>query len=93
MSDPQATGWDVHDYDEELPAMDTEEARDKWAELLLQQTDESVGEGGWVKALTVTNGEDMVIRLIFPDGSEEVFDCLIRRSIAVVNHSEESDRN
>lgn len=62
------------------PPMNTEEGRDQWIEILLSQ-DEDVE---WIDAMIVRNGDDMVARVRYMDGSEEIFDMQIRRSMEVV---------
>lgn len=76
------------DYDddpdvlEELPLLDTEDERDRWAEILLEQTEESMG-GTLIRAVLVVDGKNnMVVRFIYPDGTEEVLDVEVRRIIA-----------
>lgn len=70
---------------EDLPGLDTEEERDEWVEILMAQDEETIAaNGGWCKALTVADEQgNMVARFVYPDGREEVFDLLIRRSIDV----------
>lgn len=92
MQDDNDDGWSVIDT-ADLPTLETEEGRDAWAEILLQQDDESIAknETAWIKCLTVHEGDNMVARFVYDDGSEEVFDLVIRRRIAAV--SDESERN
>ena len=77
--------WQELDEDD-LPELTTEEGRDKWVEILMGQDDETLAQNGsgWCKALTVAdeNG-NMVVRFVYPDGEEEVFDLVVRRSIDV----------
>lgn len=86
-------GWQEID-EEDLPDLMTEENRDRWVEILMAQDDETLAKNnsGWCKALTVADDNgNMVARFIYPDGSEEVFDLEIRRSIEV--SSETGERN
>jgi len=93
ISDDDA-GWSEID-EGDLPDLISEEGRDAWAEILLAQDDETLAknESNWVKALTVAdeNG-NMVARFVYPDGNEEVFDLIIRRTIAG-NVSDADERN
>lgn len=79
------TGWRELDEDE-LPDLTTEEGRDEWIQILVGQDDDTLrqNESGWSKALTVAdeNG-NMMLRIIYPEGGEEVFDLLIRRQIEI----------
>lgn len=79
-----SNGWKEYD-EEELPDLTTEGGRDAWVEILMGQDDETLAEsGGWCKAVVVADDNaNMVARFIYPDGREEVFDLLIRRSIDV----------
>ena len=77
--------WREVDEDE-FPGLDTEEGRDAWVEILMSQDDETLAQNnsGWCKALIVADDSgNMVTRFIYPDGREEVFDLIIRRSIDV----------
>lgn len=71
--------------EEDLPGLDSEEGRDEWVEILMSQDEETIAaNGGWCKALTVADDQgNMVIRFVYPNGREEVFDLLVRRSIDV----------
>lgn len=72
--------------DDELPDLDTEEGRDVWVEILMAQDDETLAENnsGWCKALIVADDSgNMVTRFVYPDGREELFDLVVRRSIEV----------
>ena len=79
--------WGEFDEDaEELPDLDTEEGRDQWVEILMAQDDESLAahETGWCKALVVADEQgNMVVRFVYPDGGQEVFDLQVRRAIEV----------
>jgi hypothetical protein len=71
--------------EKDLPGLDTEDGRDEWVEILMAQDEETIAaNGGWCKALTVVDEQgNMVARFVYPDGREEVFDLLVRRSIDV----------
>lgn len=65
----------------DMPELDTEEGRDAWIEFL---TDVEADDDEWSKAIVVLNGEDMVMRIRYPDGNEELFDLKVRRSMEIV---------
>lgn len=75
---------------EDLPPLDTAEGRMDWAGILLQQDERTVERNGlgWIKALVVAEGSDMVARFIYDDGTEEVYDLEIRRKLAAVSYDE-----
>ena len=78
------SGW--RDVDDEMPDLDTEEGRDAWVEILMSQDDESLAQNGtsWCRSLTVADDQgNMVVRFVYPDGREEVFDLIVRRAIDV----------
>lgn len=78
--------WPESEDDDDFPDLDTEEGRDRWIEILMAQDEDTE----WCKALTVEDGEgNMVLRVIYPGGNEEVFDVKVRRSIEVSKVSEE----
>ena len=82
-------GWDDYldqliDDEAEMPELDTEEGRDRWAEILMEQ-DPPGSDVAWIHFLPITDGENMVARIKFEDGSEEIVDLIIRRSIAVTH--------
>lgn len=85
------TGW--RELSEDEPSdLTTEEGRDEWVEILMSQTDETLAQNnsGWCKALTVADKHgNMIARFIYPDGSEEVFDLTVRRSIEVSSEPRE----
>lgn len=83
-------GWHVIEDDEDLPTLETEEGRDAWVEILMAQDEETIAEnGGWCKALIVADDQgNMVTRFAYPDGREEIFDLVVRRSIDVVAPAE-----
>ena len=89
MSDDDESGWELIDT-EDIP-LDTEEGRDTWIEILMHQDEESLerNETGWVKSLMVVNGNDMIVRFVYDDGTEEVYDLQVRRRIAVVRGASE----
>jgi hypothetical protein len=79
-----STGLQEIDEDE-LPELTTEEGRDSWIEILMDQDEETIAaNGGWCKALVVSDDQgNMVTRFVYPDGREELFDLSVRRSIDV----------
>jgi hypothetical protein len=87
ISNPDDDGWiTIGDDEEGFPPLETEEGRDAWSEILLAQDIDD--DGSWTKSLVVTDGENMIVRFHYPDGTEEVYDLLVRRSIVVVNQNE-----
>lgn len=79
------SGWQELDEDD-LPDLTTEEGRDKWVEILTGQDDETLAQNdsGWCKALTVADEHgNMVVRFVYPDGDEEIFDVVVRRAIKI----------
>ncbi len=87
----EGLGWRDIDVDD-LPDLDTEESRNEWVEILMSQDDDSLvrNDSGWCKALIVADDRgNMVARIVYPNGAEEVFDLTIRRSIDVSTAVEE----
>lgn len=87
-----STQW-VEMGGDEFPDLDTEEGRDSWMEILMAQDDDTlIANGtGWTRALVVADEQgNMVVRFVYPDGREELFDLQVRRSVDVVP---EKDRN
>lgn len=82
--------WDLDEMDDEdLPPLDTQEGRDQWVEIMLEQdSDELDADGGWVKALVVRDDDNMMVRFRYADNTEEVFDLVIRRAIVTINTNE-----
>lgn len=66
--------------------LESEEDRDRWIEILMSQDDETLVE---MKCLMVVNGKDMIVRFVYDDGAEEVYDVEVRRRIAVIRGSSE----
>ncbi len=94
MSDDEPEDGDLVVLDE-IPELSTEEGREAWAEILLQQDDETMEANGmeWAKTLGVMDDEgNMVIRFIYSDGREEVIDVEVRRKLAEVSLPE-GERN
>lgn len=86
MNDNDDNGVFGLDSDEEFPGLETEEDRDKWIEILMGQDDETLeaNGSGWCKAITVRDEMDnMVVRFVYPDGTQEVFDFSVRRSFEI----------
>jgi len=74
--------------EDDLPTLDTEEGREVWAEILLQQDDETLAAAGqgWVKALVVSDDDgNMVVRFVYAEGVEEVYDLKIQRLLADID--------
>lgn len=70
-----------------LPPLDTEAGRDEWIDELLEYDE-------WeCDAMIVKNGDDLVMRVRYADGSEEIFDCIVRRSMSVVEQVPEGEKN
>lgn len=61
---------------DDLPTLDHEDGRNKWAAILLSQDE-------WCSAIVVREGDNMVIRLRYDDGREEIFDLSVRRYMEV----------
>jgi len=78
------------DDDTDLPSLETEEGRTEWVGIILSQEDEDVE---WIKAIVVHDGENMVARFINQDGTEEVYDLQIRRSMVVVDKAAPGESN
>lgn len=81
-------GWISMETD--MPDLETEEGRDSWVEILAAQDDESLQESdmSWIKCLNVEDGKTMIVRMVYADGSEEIFDTIIRRKISVVKQGD-----
>jgi hypothetical protein len=69
------SGW--YDPDDETPDLATEEGRDEWIDIMLQQDD-------WAQCQVIHDGENMIARFRWDDGREEIFDMQIRRLIEIV---------
>ena len=69
------SGW--YDLEEEAPSLETEEGRDEWIDIILEQDD-------WAECQVIHDGDNMVARFRWKDGREEVFDMQIRRSMEIV---------
>lgn len=80
---------DISLEEEEAPSLETEEGRDAWIEFLLTQT----GEEDWDQCQAHIEDENMVIRFRWADGTEEVYDCKVRRSMQVVRPAGEEGTN
>ncbi len=93
MSKDEDDIWDILNGDD-VPDMATEEGRNSWAGIILEQDDDSLASADttWTKCLTVIKGDDMILRLIFPDGTEQILDCQIRRSIDVDDVDSDTDK-
>lgn len=66
----------VDTEEEGLPDLDEEDGRVKWGAILLAQDE-------WCDAIVVYEGENMVLRLRYADGRQELFDLAIRRQMEV----------
>lgn len=80
---------------DELPSLDSSSDRQLWGEILAQQDDVTLEMNGmqWIKALVVRDEKDnMVVRFVYEDGREEIFDAQIRAELVMVN-TPESERN
>lgn len=71
----------------EVPPMDTQEGRDAAIELLMQDGELPC------QCSVIQTDQDMVMRVRYPDGSEEVFDLVVRREMEVVRKSPEGEPN
>lgn len=72
-------GW-VDVSEEDAPSLETEEGREFWTDFLLEEH----AEDDWCKAQVVHDGNRMLVRFRWPDGSEELFDLVIEKSMQVV---------
>lgn len=84
MSDKDDDGW--VELDEDVPDLTTEDGRDAWISVLLNQDD-------WVNAQVIHDGDNLVVRFKWDDGREEIFDCEIRRQMEVVRKAAEGESN
>lgn len=74
------SGW--YDLEEgDAPSLETEEGRDEWIDILLDQDD-------WAQCQVIHDGTNMVARFRWSDGREEVFDLKVNRSMEIVRVSE-----
>ncbi len=64
-----------------MPELNTEEGRDAWIEFLVAV---EADDDEWSRAIVVVNGDDMVMRIRYPDGNEELFDLQVRRTMEIV---------
>lgn len=79
---------------EDVPGLETEEKRELWGEILAKQDDHTLemNEMAWARALAVRDDDgNMVCRFVYEDGSEEIFDLLVRATLVAVGTPE--DRN
>ncbi len=84
--------WDrLQNSDEDLPDLEVESGRDAWIEIVAQADGDTNGE--WVQAILVHDGKNMVARFKMPDGSEEIMDLTINRTVHVSLTSELDKRN
>ena len=75
----------------ETPTLYSEEERDWWMQFILQE-DFTDGECG--RAIVVQDeNNNMIIRLRYPSGAEEVFDVIIRRQTKISEAVEEGGGN
>lgn len=84
MSDKDDDGW--VELDDDVPDLTTEDGRDAWISVLLDQDD-------WVNAQVIHDGENLVVRFRWDDGREEIFDCEIRRQMEVVRKAADGESN
>lgn len=75
----------------EMPGLETEEGRDAWINALVSSDGDDDGE--WSKAIVCQIENDMVMRIRYPNGDEEVFDLIVRRSMQVVRKAEAGSEN
>lgn len=75
------------DLPEDLPPMDTEDGRDEWMDILIEEDE-------WTcDAMVVRDDDNLVMRIRWPDGSEELYDCIVRRSAEIVDCAPEGEKN
>lgn len=77
---------------EDYPPLDSEEGRDKWAEILLQQ-DPADPHVDWADAVSINDGTNMVVRFRYRDGTEEVYDLQVRRQVVHQEPQPETPEN
>ena len=90
MSDDTESGFGWKEMDEDMPGLDTEEERDQWANILMG-VDLDVERA--LAVLVKDEHGNMVVRFRYQDGSEEIYDVAIRRSVEVVAPTEERESN
>lgn len=84
MSDDNDDGW--IDLEDGEPDLAEEDGRDAWINAMLESDE-------WVSAQVVHDGKNMVARFRWNDGSEEVFDLVIRRKMALVRSTSPEGSN
>jgi len=70
----------------DIPPLDSEEGRD---EALKYLTDNDLA----CECSVIQEGPDMVLRIRYPDGNEELFDVIVRRSMEIVRRSPDGVSN
>lgn len=70
----------------DIPSLETEKGRDEVLEFLI---DNDLA----CECSVVQEGRDMVLRIRYPDGNEELFDVEIRRSREIVRRDPEGIQN
>lgn len=68
------------------PDLDMEHGRD-------EQIGHFLNSDEWCEAMVAHDGENLIIRFRAPDGTEEIFDAKIRRSIEYVLDSQKKEVN
>lgn len=88
---PSEPGYGWREMDEDCPGLDTEEERDQWANVLMN---EDIDSEEWARTILVHDDHgNMMARVKYPDGREELFDLIIRRSSEVVKPITERESN
>lgn len=71
----------------DLPGLDTEEGRDEVIEYLMSSDDLPS------QCSVILEGANMVMRVRYPDGNEELFDLIVRRSKEIPAGRDPSEAN
>lgn len=82
--------WDGgSDEEDEEVHLDTEEGRDAAIEWLLEQNEPD----DWAQVQTLQEGDNIVARFRWADGSEEVYDMKIVRSMQIIRRGPAGESN
>lgn len=70
-----------------MPSLKTEEGRDEWIDQLVEYDE-------WdCDAVVARDGDDMILKLRYPDGSQVIMDCLVRRELDIVDKAPDGEEN
>lgn len=91
IKDPDEPGMGWRDLGDDCPGLDDEAGREEWANILMG---EDIDDPQWAKTVLVHDDHgNMVARIRFSDGSEQIYDLIIRRSLEVAKPLAERDQN